>query len=653
MEVITEKTIQLLLRSESILSAKEIASQINMSESSIKHNMKTLKQIVSKTGAKINSIPGKGVYLSATKKQRQELCELITTEKDKSSSFYYRRNYILDILFKKNSNYTIQIFADDLGVSRNVILSDLESIEKWLMFFNISLIRIRNLGLRCEGDEFNIREAIMDSNKQLMELLPKDLDRPDCFDLRISKTFYNYFSKFYNELNLEKIERVLLNCELKLHVHFEDTSFIQLVEYIALMCRRIKSGNIIILKNMLSKYQCTYSEYVAAKEVINELLDDTNLFLTMEIHCLAIQFSLYGCYDKAHHNLYEEEYYINASGILLKNVQDMANINIPLNNKIVADISQLFMKKRIHEGYQPLPNKYLINDIKDNSSNLYGVVLANMKIIEESFSFKFRDSDIAYVTMLIDNAKIKKDERVKTLLVTSFDHNIATYLKNKIEKRVNNIFIVSIINVNEYQNSMNKNFELVLTTVLMDESFPLKISRRVDSHDIQNIQESVNSRIKERSGISFKQNDLIQSDLIITNFKARKKEDVLEKGCEILQRSGYTEDGFFNILIEKENVVSTAIGNGVAMPHGFRTHIKKSGIAIIQLKNAIDWTESEKVKVAFIFAINSENRKEVMGIFANFYEIVSTESIINQIKDSKNSEELYSYVRNLGKKNSS
>lgn len=148
----------------------------------------------------------------------------------------------------KKSNYTIQIFADDLGVSRNTILYDLESIEKWLDFYNIKLMRVRNFGLTVEGDEFDIREAIMDSNKQLMEFTSIDIDRPDNFDLRISKTFFNYFSKFYSDSNLYNLQNLLKKAEERLNTHFADASFIQLIEYLAILKRRVNEGNIIVKK---------------------------------------------------------------------------------------------------------------------------------------------------------------------------------------------------------------------------------------------------------------------------------------------------------------------------------------------------------------------------------------------------------------------
>ncbi|MDB7985580.1 HTH domain-containing protein [Faecalicoccus pleomorphus] len=189
MEYVTEKIIRYVLSQNEFKTAKQIAANINVSESSVKHNIAEAKMILSKVGGKLLSVPGKGFILESSSSDIEILKDEVFKLINQSDSYVYRQNYILNILFMKKSNYTIQIFADDLGVSRNTILYDLESIEKWLDFYNIKLMRVRNFGLTVEGDEFDIREAIMDSNKQLMEFTSIDIDRPDNFDLRISKTF--------------------------------------------------------------------------------------------------------------------------------------------------------------------------------------------------------------------------------------------------------------------------------------------------------------------------------------------------------------------------------------------------------------------------------------------------------------------------------
>lgn len=646
MEYVTEKIIRYVLSQNEFKTAKQIAANINVSESSVKHNIAEAKMILSKVGGKLLSVPGKGFILESSSSDIEILKDEVFKLINQSDSYVYRQNYILNILFMKKSNYTIQIFADDLGVSRNTILYDLESIEKWLDFYNIKLMRVRNFGLTVEGDEFDIREAIMDSNKQLMEFTSIDIDRPDNFDLRISKTFFNYFSKFYSDSNLYNLQNLLKKAEERLNTHCADASFIQLIEYLAILKRRVNEGNIIVKKNILSKYKSSYVEYSVAKDLIYTLFPITEKFLTMEIHCLAIQFTLYGCYDRASRGVYEEEYYIGLAVTLLKNIQNVAQIEMSLTDDMITNIANLFIKKQIRESYQPVPNKYLINDIKTNLSSIYGVVLANMRLMEDSFHFTVKDTDVAYIAMLIDNAKIEKKELVKTLFITSFDKNISVYLKNKIERNVHNISIIKIMEFEDYNVESFKDYDLVLTTVLMDNQTPIKISRRVDQVDLDRIQRAVNEKIQNRYRMTIYKQSLFDENLILVNHIFKKKEDAIKAGCALLEKFNYVTKDFYNVLIERENIVPTTIGKGIAMPHGFKKGVLKSGVAIIKLKNPLEWNEKDKVDLIFIFAINLDNRKEVMTLFQNFYRLVSEDGNLINIKNSTTSAELLEYIKN-------
>lgn len=164
----TEKTIRLLLEQKEPITTSVIANEISVSRSSIKHNLDYVKKTLQKAGVLLNSIPGKGVWLSADDHQRKAVLQLLQENSDHSSSYNYRKKYILDVLFEYNSSYTIQLFAEELNVARNVITKDLEVLEQWLLKFDLKIVKKRNMGIGVAGGEFNIRQAILENNKEFM-----------------------------------------------------------------------------------------------------------------------------------------------------------------------------------------------------------------------------------------------------------------------------------------------------------------------------------------------------------------------------------------------------------------------------------------------------------------------------------------------------
>ena len=137
------------------------------------------------------------------------------------------------------------------------------------------------------------------------------------------------------------------------------------------------------------------------------------------------------------------------------------------------------------------------------------------------------------------------------------DRNISVYLKNKIERNVHNISIIKIMEFEDYNVESFKDYDLVLTTVLMENQTPIKISRRVDQVDLDRIQKAVNEKVQNRYRMTIYKQSLFDENLILVNHIFKKKEDAIKAGCALLEKFNYVTKDFFNVLIERENIVPT------------------------------------------------------------------------------------------------
>lgn len=648
-EAISEKTIKLLLKCSEPITSRSIASEIGMSESSIRHNMKEVKAIIASVDAKLVSVPGKGFWLECSEEQKKALSDAIDKNGDKAYSFNYRRNYILKILFQENADYTIQIFADDLGVGKNVIIKDLEAIEKWLGFFDIELIRVRNRGIMIRGKEFDIRQAIIYNNTSLMDNMEMDMDRPDDLDFRVSKTFFNYFRKIYTDVDIYHTQDLLLQAEYELDYHFEDVSFIQLMEYICVSLYRIRDHHIIKEHTLLHRCKVVEATRLAASHLIASDIH-TEEGLEQEIRCMAAQFTLYGAYEEAVTDSFiKDEFYEDEARSFLERLQAiMVNRRILVNENLIDDITLLFKKKKMQKSYQTINSNYLKYDVKQQLPSLYGIVLANMETLEYALNVKFTENDIVYIVMLIDNAMEDVNDELRILMITSFDENTATYLKNKIRRSIRDIRIEKMIHPEDFKEEDIQSYDIVLTTVLMEHKQILKISRRVDTYDLDLIEREVIQKQRQKQQIIMRSQQLFSEDLICYNFKAKRKEDIFEKGVKLLSQQGYTTEKFYDILMQRENFVSTAIGNGIAIPHGYKKEIIRSGVAVFKLDRPIDWNEKEKVEIVFIIAIELDDPKEVYDFFAKFYALIDDKQRLKQILDAENKHDIFQAIEDIG-----
>ena len=72
------------------------------------------------------------------------------------------------------------------------------------------------------------------------------------------------------------------------------------------------------------------------------------------------------------------------------------------------------------------------------------------------------------------------------------------------------------------------------------------------------------------------------------------KEEAINRVGQMLVDSGFVEKEYINLMQEREVIVTTYIGNHLAIPHGTsesQTLIKESGISILQAPNGIQFGE--------------------------------------------------------------
>ena len=85
------------------------------------------------------------------------------------------------------------------------------------------------------------------------------------------------------------------------------------------------------------------------------------------------------------------------------------------------------------------------------------------------------------------------------------------------------------------------------------------------------------------------------------------KEEAIRKAGEILVENGYVDSDYIPAMLEREEIVSTYMGNFIAIPHGTdeaKKSIKSTGISIIQIPGGVSFAKPE----------DTEDKMVVFGI---------------------------------------
>jgi len=99
--------------------------------------------------------------------------------------------------------------------------------------------------------------------------------------------------------------------------------------------------------------------------------------------------------------------------------------------------------------------------------------------------------------------------------------------------------------------------------------------------------------------------DFVCSKCILPDFQADSKEDALHLLAEHAARihSGIDSEEIFNILQERENLGSTGIGHGVAIPHGKVPGLDRMLIIVARSKKGIPFNAVDNQDVHIIFLL--------------------------------------------------
>ena len=94
--------------------------------------------------------------------------------------------------------------------------------------------------------------------------------------------------------------------------------------------------------------------------------------------------------------------------------------------------------------------------------------------------------------------------------------------------------------------------------------------------------------------------------------------DLFARICHQIQQEGYVDADFHPSLVERESIVSTMLGEGIALPHSLGLLAKKTVIYTVLAPQGVRWGENETAHVIFLLAISKKDYEEAMAIYDLF-----------------------------------
>lgn len=111
---------------------------------------------------------------------------------------------------------------------------------------------------------------------------------------------------------------------------------------------------------------------------------------------------------------------------------------------------------------------------------------------------------------------------------------------------------------------------------------------------------------------------ILKKENIILGCTAQTRDEAIARAGAMLVDSGYVKESYIEAMYQREDIVSTYIGNGVAIPHGVgeaQQAIIKSGIVVLQYPEGIEYNGNTAYLVIGIAGKDNDHIK-ILGRIA-------------------------------------
>ncbi|WP_323703312.1 PTS sugar transporter subunit IIA [Mammaliicoccus sp. Dog046] len=125
---------------------------------------------------------------------------------------------------------------------------------------------------------------------------------------------------------------------------------------------------------------------------------------------------------------------------------------------------------------------------------------------------------------------------------------------------------------------------------------------------------------------------LFNPENILMNVSVQSQEEAIEKAGSALVEDGAVTEKYITAMKEREQIVTTFMGNFLAIPHGTdeaKTEVLKSGLVLLHIPDGVDWDGNETKVVVGIAGKDGEHLDILSQIAIVFSEEENVERVIN------------------------
>ena len=142
--------------------------------------------------------------------------------------------------------------------------------------------------------------------------------------------------------------------------------------------------------------------------------------------------------------------------------------------------------------------------------------------------------------------------------------------------------------------------------------------------------------------------DLLDEKSIKLNATANSKKQALEQIISLIGQTGNIEniEEYKKIVFNREEQGTTGIGEGIAIPHGKSSSVKKASLAAMVFKGGVDFQALDNKKVNLMFLIAAPETKDNihLEVLSRLSALLMNEKFREKLRSAKTPKEFLTYI---------
>lgn len=625
------KILSICLLRDDYITYQEISDQLNLSPRTIMRELAQLKNSLQTMNLQILSKKGKGICITGSNEDKQNLIMDIQGAKIDYMDKEERQELLCLELLRTKEIQKIYYYSNKFQVSDATICHDLDDLEEFFNKFDIKMIRRPGYGVGLSADESTIRKAIsmIINNTVQHHIMNIDFDRYNIqdvinqisvtknssmnklLDYKVLKTILEVFKVHHEELNLDNMAK---------------SSYMGLLIHLMIAINRIKQGEQLQENQAIFNLISDQKAYQNAQVIIDYLAKAFDIEIE-ETECAFVAIHLQSAKSAIiQENEKQVEQYHDLIMAML-NVFNGYQINLYSDYELYQSIAAHLEPAMVRLEYGlPIYNPMLAQ-IKENYQEIFKITAQACQVIKDVYGYQLNDDEIGYLVLhfaaAIERNKLNHDKRLINVgIVCSSGIGISALLMARLKRVVDNnvnFIPLSISDIN------NHNCELLISTFAIKNA--IIVSPLLNQNDVANVLQAIDCTRQQKTISSQKQHtslDLIKildivkqliDNLSLTTIDHQAtKDEVIKTLCHQV----CMDQTLFKEVKDRESKGSNIYNSfGFALLHATSDLVEQCTIKILKPnQNVFTTTELINIRVVLLMLLpksSSSIQKRVMS----------------------------------------